>query len=320
MVSFLAFLNGASGINWVKVMFRSAVVIVSSLVLNACTSPGEIKGGQDNTAFATNDSTQLILRTPEKNAFEVRTLVGEYVRTLVHTQYALADVDDRANRVLLRTGLGFFAAEAGGALRPLGVGSGWRNVAINGSGTRIAMTNNRERLIRVLSFETLELLQEVPCPEDASCWWLAWDFIDTNILWLGGFSHNGYERLDLTTGESTSIPRASYPRIRYTGETLLYNSNVCRETGATLIPSDSGIVLQEPGQEPRSLVVIKGRRDTFLFGERFSAIDKAGFVSDCQYVIFGFDGDDWLVDVKEGLIGRLAGQVWYVLPQLSVTP
>jgi hypothetical protein len=67
-------------------------------------------------------------------------------------------------------------------------------------------------------------------------------------------------------------------------------------------------------------VVIQGRRDTFLFGEHFPAIDKAGFVSDCQYVIFGFGGDDWLVDVTEGLIGRLTGQVWYVLPQLSVTP
>jgi len=307
-------------INWINAVSRLPLVIVSLTVLHACTSPGEIIGVQDDTAFVTDHSTQLILRMPEKNAYEVRTLTGEYVRTLIHTRYRLVDVDNRAERVLLRTGVGFVAADSSGASRPLATGSGWRNVAIDGSGTRIAMTNNHERLIRVMSFETLELLQEIPCPEDASCWWLGWDFTDANILWFGGYSHNGYERLDLTTGESTSIPRENYPRIRRPAATLLSNSNYCRETGATLIPSDSGIVLQEPGLEPRSLVVIKGRRNTFLFGEHFPAISRAAFVSDCQYVIFDFGGDDWLVDVREGLIGRLTGQVWYELPRLSVTP
>jgi len=296
------------------------LVIVSLTVLHACTSPGEIIGVQDDTAFVTDHSTQLIVKTPEKNAYEVRTLAGEYVRTLVHGRYRLVDVDNGAERFLLRSGVGFAAADSSGTSRPLATGSGWRNVAIDGSGTRIAMTNNHERLIRVLSFETLELLQEIPCPEDAYCRWLGWDLTDANILWLGGYSHNGYERLDLTTGESTSIPRENYPRIRYPAHSTLSNSNYCRETGATLIRSDSGIVLQEPGLDPRSIVVIKGRRNTFLFGEHFPAIDRAAFVADCQYVIFGFNRDDWLVDVKEGLIGRLTGKVWYELPRLPVTP
>ena len=181
------------------------------------------------------------------------------------------------------------------------------------------MANNQERLIRVLSFETLELLQEIPCPEDAFCWWANWDFTDANILWLDGYSHYGYERLDLTTGKSTSVPRENYPRIRYPANTALSNSICCRETGATLIRSDSGIVLQEPGLESRSIVVIKGFRNTFLFGEHFPPINRAAFVADCQYVVFDFGGDDWLVDVKEGLIGRLTGQVWYELPGLAVT-
>ena len=306
--------------NWINVASRLTLVVVSLTVLHACTSPGEIIGAKDDTAFVADHSTRLIVRSPEKNAYEVHTLAGEYVRTLVHGQYGLVDVDNRAERFLLRSGVGFVAADSSGALRPLATGSGWRNVALDGSGTRIAMANNHERLIRVLSFDTLELLQEIPCPEDAYCWWVNWDLTNANILWLGGYSHNGYERLDLTTGESTSIPRESYPRIKYPGETLLSNSNYCRDTGATLIPSDSGIVLQEPGLEPRSIVVIKGFRNTFLFGEHFPAISRAVFVSDCQYVIFGFGGDDWLVDVKEGLIGRLSGQVWYELPRLSVTP
>ena len=301
-------------------MSRLMLVIVSLTVLHACTSPGEIIGVQDDTAFVTDHSTQLIVKTPEKNAYEVRTLAGEYVRTLVHGRYRLVDVDNGAERFLLRSGVGFAAADSSGTSRPLATGSGWRNVAIDGSGTRIAMTNNHERLIRVLSFETLELLQEIPCPEDAYCRWLGWDLTDANILWLGGYSHNGYERLDLTTGESTSIPRENYPRIRYPAHSTLSNSNYCRETGATLIRSDSGIVLQEPGLDPRSIVVIKGRRNTFLFGEHFPAIDRAAFVADCQYVIFGFNRDDWLVDVKEGLIGRLTGKVWYELPRLPVTP
>lgn len=301
-------------------MSRLTLVIVSLTVLHACSSPGEIMGVQDDTAFVTDHSTQLIVRTPEKNAYEVRTLAGEYVRTVVHGRYGLADVDNRAERVLLRAGAGFVAADSSGALRPLATGSGWRNVAIDGSGSRIAMTNNQERLIRVLSFDTLELLQEIPCPDDASCWWLGWDFTDANILWLGGYGHDGYERLNLTTGESTTIPRERHPRIRRPSATLLSNSNYCRETGATLIPGNSGIVLQEPGLEPRSIVVIKGRRNAFLFGEDLPAINRAAFVADCQYVIFDFGGDDWLVDVKEGLIGRLTGQVWYELPRLPETP
>jgi len=307
-------------VNWINAVSRLTLVIVSLTVLHACTSPGEIIGAQDDTTFVADHSTRLIVRSPEKNAYEVRTLAGEYVRTLVHGQYRLVDVDNRGERFLLRSGVGFVAADSSGALRPLATGSGWRSVALDGSGSRIAMANNHERLIRVLSFDTLELRQEIPCPEDAYCWWVSWDFTDANILWLGGYSHNGYERLDLTTGESTSIPRENYPKIRYPAHTTLSNSNYCRETGATLIRSNNGIMLQEPGLEPRSIVEIKGFRNTFLFGEHFPPISRAAFVADCQYVIFDFHGNDWLVDVKEGLIGRLTGQVWYELPRLSVTP
>jgi hypothetical protein len=310
-------------INWINAVSRLTLVVVSLTVLHACSSPGEIIGARDDTTFVTDHSTQLILKMPENEAYEIRTLTGEYVRTLVpapvHTRFGLVDVDNRAERVLLRTGVGFVAADSSGAMRPLAVGSGWRRPVIDGSGTRIAMVNNHERLIRVLSFETLELLQEIPCPEDAYCWWVGWDFADANILWLSD-GQLGYERLDLTTGESTNIPRENYPRIRHPPDTVLSNSNYCRETGATLIRSDSGIVLQEPGLEPRSLVVIKGFRNTFLFGEHFPVISRAAFVADCQYVIFDFGFDDWLVDVKEGLIGRLTGEVWYELPRLSVTP
>lgn len=75
-----------------------------------------------DTAFVSNHSTQLIVRTPENNAYEVRTLAGEYVRTLLHTRYGLVDVDNRAERFLLRTGVGFAAADSSGALRPLAPG------------------------------------------------------------------------------------------------------------------------------------------------------------------------------------------------------
>lgn len=301
-------------------MSRLLLIFVLLTVLQACTSPGEIVGAQDDTAFVTDDSAQLIVRMREKNAYEVRTLAGDYVRTLFHTRYGLVDVDNRAERFILKTGAGFAAADSSGALRRLPAGSGWRNAALNGSGTRIAITNNEERLIRVLSFETLELLQEIPCPEDAYCWWANWDFTDTNILWLGGYSHNGYERLDLTTGEATSVSRETYPKMRHAADTTLSNSNYCRETGATLIRSNSGIALQEPGLEPRSIVVIKGFRNTFVFGEHFPPISRAAFVANCQYVVFDFGGDDWLVDLEEGLVGRLTGQVWYELPRLSATP
>ena len=301
-------------------MRRSLLVIVVLLLLNACTSTGELRDALENTEFANDRSTQLIIRTPEQNAYEVRTLNGEYVRTLVATNYGLADVDDYGERVLVRTGADFVAVEAGGTVRSLDMGRGWRNVALNGSGTRIATTNNQERLIRILSFDTLDLLQEIPCPEDAACWWLGWDMNNTKILWLGGYSHNGFERLDLATGESESVARETLPWIKHPGETMLHNSSSCRRTGATLIPSDSGIVLQEPDREPRSLVTIRGKRNPIIFGESYPAIDRAGFIADCEYVIFGFGGDDWLVDVESGLIGRLAGKVWYVLSQSSVTP
>lgn len=297
------------------------LLVASVLLLSACAtpSPGTLVGAMDNTDFLTDSATQLIVSTEEPvgNNFEVRTLRGASVRKIGSGRYRLVDIDDQGRRFVawgyLDSQPGYFAGEVEGEKRPLPQSGEWSGATIDSTGTRIAVTSNDRQIIRVLSFEDLRVVQEVSCLPSISCWWVAWDSVESDVLWFGARTHGGFERLDLETGATAGVPRDAYPNIRFPPETVLYNANRCGATGATLSASDTGINLQT-ADRVQLLVTIEGRSRFQGIHHRFQAINRAAFIAECRYVVFDFDGSDWVVEMDTGLIGRLAGRALYVLP------
>lgn len=284
-------------------------------MLGGCYSQGRLVGAEANTQFAAGDPTRILVRSRDTEAYEIRTLSGRYVETLLQGPYQLADIDDAGSHMLLRRGQDrVLAAVASGSVRNVDLGDGWHNVAIDGAGQRIVETSWQQERIRILSFDTLELLQAIECPEE-QCTAATWDRADPDVLWVHGYSHNGYERLDLVTGEWLRIPDRAPPAVRLTAELALDQSNRCASTGAVLEVHGNGIDLEEAGGVSRQIVRIAGRHNFNPLAEHFAAIRRAAFVGDCRYAIFDFAGAEWLVDVRSGTLGKLVtGTVLLVMP------
>ena len=283
------------------------VAAVSAAFLAGCGStPGVLVGARDNTAFAQDDSPYLVMKM-HSGATDLRSLRGEHIRTLLPAgDFGLFDTDDSGLRIIGRDSIGAFRAVAGESPRRLDLLIEWTaNMTLNGPGTRIAATNGPGGRLRIVSFDTGEVLLSRDCPAAASCFWMGWDTQDPDVVWLLGKTHDGYVRVNIASGETALFSRDVNLPIRQPMQNAL-SQTTCRQSGAKLVASRDTIDLVENGQPSRRVVTVEGSRPG-LFGERIPPIRSMGFLEGCRYVVFTYLFDRYLLELATGAIGRLPG-------------
>jgi hypothetical protein len=151
-----------------------SLVLIAALLAGCRSSPGALMNAQDNTRFATDNSIRLVLALEGERGTEIRTLSGEPVRTLLPPGWHLLSVDDRGVRILAANSEGLSVGVVGQPLRRVDtVPIEWASSPVlNGAGTRIAATSGPGGRLRILSFDTGEILHDVACPTAASCYWV----------------------------------------------------------------------------------------------------------------------------------------------------
>ena len=301
-------------------MIRALGVIAVIGLLSGCPSidPGILVGGLDNTEFVAVDPTRLVVtqsHSTYERTHEIRTLRGERVRTIGTGSFGIVDIDDEGERFVgqaysATAAPALFAGAVSGSMRPLPEPDKWFGAAIDPLGTRIAVTDPARELIDVFSFDDLQTSREIACPENAFCYWVSWDNVNPDVLWVAGRGPgNNYARIDLKTGHSANFPPDAFPNVRRANMMPgSLHSDRCWTSDAALIPSNEGIALRA-GDSVRELVTIED-----FHHPRVPAITFASFIAHCRYVLFGYDDSSWLADVESGQIGRLEGDVALVLP------
>jgi hypothetical protein len=295
---------------------RTFLLIIILLPPVANADLGQLVNPGKDLDFVDDTSSRVIVHSPLTETYEIRTLRGEPVRTLVRTSYPLADVSANAERLLLSTPTGLMAVRVGGDIRELAIERTRSQLgyvyALSASGAHIAETRSGERRIRIWSFDTLERTHDLPCP-DHDCVLVAWDAKNENVLWVAGYSHDEFDRLDLTTGKTERMsPINMVLPIRIPASHQIYQLDRCRMTGVRLNPHDEGLELWAVGRPTRRLVEVRGR--TRGFHDMANTIPRAGFIGKCRYVFFEFRRRNYLVDVQGGRIGPFMDHLVYVMP------
>lgn len=302
-------------------MIRVLLVAAVSGLLFGCpaTNPGTLVGAVDNSEFVPDERTRLVVTrrvSTTGRMHEIRTLRGDFVRSIGTGNFGIVDIDDAGKRFVGLEYLGptelarLFAGDASGSMRPLPESDRWLFAAIDAYGTRIAVTDRQRETIKVYSFTDLQTLYEISCPVNAFCNWVSWDRRDADVLWLGGRGPgNNYARLDVRTEQSINFAPDAFPNVRRAN--MLpgsLHSDRCWTSDTLLNRTRDGIALLTGGTT-RQLVTVEDFHDY-----RFPAISFASFIAECRYVLFGYDNAYWLADTESGLIGKLEGAVVLVLP------
>jgi hypothetical protein len=303
--------------NCVRASFmRSAgsLILIAALLAGCRGSPGTLMGARDNTRFATDDSIRLVLALEDERGAEIRKLSGEAVRTLLPPGRHFVSVDDRGVRVLAADSEGLSAAVVGEPVRRLDtLPLGWTaNPMLNGAGTRIAATNGPGGGLRIVSFDTGEILHDIACPAAASCFWVSWDLEEPDAVWFGSrVTEATYVRFNFARGEVTLVKSQDPPPMRSTTG-WLHSQTTCRATGAQLNEYDNRLDLVQSGQQTRTVAFVAGFERPPLSRPE-TAIDDPSFLEGCRYAIFRFHNRSYLLDTVTGEKGLLAGYPIYVL-------
>jgi hypothetical protein len=299
------------------------VLLVAAVLGSLCgcpaTNPGILIGAMDNSEFVADERTRLLV-TREISTYgrihEIRSLRGDFIRTIGAGEFGIVDVDDAAERFVGLEYLGprgtprIFAGDVSGSMRPLPESGRWLFAAIDAGGTRIAVTDRERRTIKVFSFDDLRTLHELPCPANAFCNWVSWETTDTEALWFAGRGPgNNYARLDLRTELSENFAPEAFVHVRRAN--MLpgsLHSDRCWTSSTSLHRTNDGITLRS-NDGARRLVTIGN-----FHHSRFDPVTFASFIAGCRYVLFGYDDRYWLADVQSGLVGRLEDGIVLVLP------
>ena len=288
-------------------------------MLSACpgANQGVLLAGLENTRFVADEQTLVVVTQRHaslEQTHEIRTLRGDYVRTIATGSFNLVDVDDAGERFIGQAYLetevpGFFAGTVSGSMRLLPESDSWFAAAIDSNGTRIAVTDPERQIIKVFSFADLESAREIPCPETAFCYWISWDIADADVLWVAGRGPgNNYTRIDLRSDASSNFAPDAFPNVRRANMVPgSLHSERCWASDVVLERSNDGIAVRS-GDDVRRLVTIQG-----FSSRRSPAIGWASFIADCRYVLFSYAAGSWVADVQSGLVGRLEGEAAFVL-------
>jgi hypothetical protein len=186
-------------------------------------------------------------------------------------------------------------------------------LGLNGAGTRIAVTNGAGGGLRIVSFDTGEILHDTTCPTAASCYWVSWDLEDPDVVWFGSrVTEAAYVRFNVARAEVTLVKSQDPPPpLRY-NSAALFSQTTCRETGARLVEYDDRLDLVQEGQQTRTLAYVAGFQRP-PFSRPYTAIDDVSFLAGCRYAVFQYRLRTYLLDTATGEKGPLAGYPVYTL-------
>jgi hypothetical protein len=291
----------------VPIGLRTWAACSAALLAGCYSSPGALMDAQDNTRFATDDSLHLVVVPDGEHGAQIRKLNGDVVRTFVDgVRFHPMGVDERGLRMVGTDSAGAFTVVAGEPVHRLDqLGYEWNaSLVLNGAGTRIATTNWQEGRLRILSFDTREILHDMPCPAAAYCYWVRWDLQDPDVVWFSGKT-GGFARFNFARSETTVVTDNDDPPMRLSGESAL-SRKTCKATGAQLVEQDNRVDLVESGKQTRTVIYVAGFRRP-PFGRPGGPISLLGFLEGCRYAVFTFGPDSYLLDTTSGAKGRLAG-------------